>query len=111
MPSENTKILEFNQHQQSDKPLLIIYEDRECIIEKVDWCKNNPENWSTKKVSEHIPSCFSMSSFRSIEKTHKKINFKKKKVNSLRKKQEEPCKNAKICYICQEKFENKWFER
>ena len=36
MPSENTKILEFNQHQQSDKPLLIIYEDRECIIEKVD---------------------------------------------------------------------------
>ena len=36
MPSEDTKILEFNQYQQSDKPPLIIYEDRECIIEKVD---------------------------------------------------------------------------
>ena len=30
MPSEDTKILEFDQYQQSDKPPLIIYEDREC---------------------------------------------------------------------------------
>ena len=66
-------------------------------------CKNNPENSSTAKVSEHIPSGFSMSatsSFRSIENKHgvyrskgcmkkfseslgehamKIINFKKKK--------------------------------
>ena len=44
MPSEDTKILEFNQYQRSDKPLFIIYADLQCIIEKVDECKNNPEN-------------------------------------------------------------------
>ena len=26
----------------------------ECIIEKINGCKNNPENSSTEKVSEHI---------------------------------------------------------
>ena len=59
-----------NQHQKSDKVLFIIYANLECIIEKIDWCKNNPENSSTAKVREHIPSGFSMSTisaFRSIE--------------------------------------------
>ena len=70
MPSEDTKILEFNQYQKSDKAPFIIYADLECLIEKIDGCKNNPENSSTTKVGEHIPSGFSMStilSFRSIE--------------------------------------------
>ena len=70
MPFEDTKILEFNQYQKYDKALFIIYADFECIIEKIDGCKNFPEDSPTSKVSEHIPSCFSMStisSFRSIE--------------------------------------------
>ena len=73
MISEDTKILEFNQYQKSDKTSFIIYVNLECIIEKIDGCKNNPANSSTTKVSEHIPSCFSMStifSFRSIENKH-----------------------------------------
>ena len=62
MPSENTKILEFNQNQKSDKaPLIIIYADFECLIEKTDECKNNPGNSSTTEVSEHNSSGFSMS--------------------------------------------------
>ena len=51
----------------------MIYADLECIIENIDGCKNNPENSSTAKVGEHIPSGFSMStisSFRSIENKH-----------------------------------------
>ena len=28
--------------------------------EKIDGCKNNPENSSTTKISEHIPSDFPM---------------------------------------------------
>ena len=44
MPSEGTEILEFNQYQKSDKDPLIIHADLECIIEKIDGCKNNPEN-------------------------------------------------------------------
>ena len=70
MSSEDSKILEINQYQKYDKAPFIIYTDFECIIEKIDGCKNNPENSSTSKVSEHIPSDFSMStiySFRSIE--------------------------------------------
>ena len=73
MPSEDTKILEFNQYQKSDEASFIIYSDHECIIETIDGCKNNPENSSTTKVSKHIPSSFSMftqSSFRSIESKH-----------------------------------------
>ena len=61
MPSEDTNILEFNQYQKSDKAPVIIYGDLECLIEKIDRCKNNPENSLTTKVSEHIPSGFSMS--------------------------------------------------
>ena len=73
MPSEDTKMLEFNQYQKSGKAPFIIYADPECIIEKIDGCKTNPENSSTTKVSEHIPSGVSMStisSFSSIENKH-----------------------------------------
>ena len=132
MPSEDTEILEFNQYQKCDKAPFIIYADLECIIEKTDGCKNNPENSSTTKVSEHIPSGFSMStisSFRSIENKHdvyrgkdcmkkfceslrehtmKIINFKKKEITLLKKEQHKSYQTAKICYICQEKFENEY---
>ena len=42
-------------------------------MKKMVGCKNNSENSSATKVSEHIPSAFSMptiSSFRSIENKH-----------------------------------------
>ena len=56
MPSEdNTKILEFNHYQKSDKLHFISYVDLERIIEKIDGCKNHPENSSTTTVSKHIP--------------------------------------------------------
>ena len=60
MPYEDTKILEFNQYQKYDKAPFIIYTNLECIIEKIDGCKNNHENLSTTKVSKHIPSGFSL---------------------------------------------------
>ena len=134
MPSEDTKILEFNQYQKSDKGPLILYANLECIIEKTDGCKNNPENSSTTNVSKHILSGFSMSiisSFRSIEnkldvygvkdcmkkfyeflREHamKIINFRKKKMKMLTKELQESYENAKICYICKEKFESKYLK-
>ena len=73
MPSEENKILEFNQYQKSDKSAFIIYADLECTIEKIEGCKNNSEKSSTTKISKHIPSDFSMptiSTFRSIENKH-----------------------------------------
>ena len=36
MPSEDTKILEFNQYQKSNKAR---FADIECLIEKINLCK------------------------------------------------------------------------
>ena len=134
MPFEDTKILEFNQNQKSDKAAFITYADHESIIEKIDGRKNNPENSSTTKVSKYIPSGFSMSaisSFRSIENKYdvyrgkdcmkkfceslrehamKIINFKKKKMKLLTKQQQESYEIAKICYICKKTIENKYMK-
>ena len=52
MHSEDTKIIEFNQYEKSDKAAFIIYADLEYLIEKIDGCKNNHENLSTTKISE-----------------------------------------------------------
>ena len=38
------------------------------------------------------------------------INFKKKKMKLLTKGQQESYENAKVCYICKEKFENKYLK-
>ena len=70
MPSEDTKILELNQYQRSDKAPFVIYADLEYFI---GISKYNPENSSTTKISEHIPSDFPMStisSFKNIENKH-----------------------------------------
>ena len=48
-PSESTKILEFDQYQKSNKAPFIIYADLECIIEKINGCKNNLESLSTTR--------------------------------------------------------------
>ena len=103
MSSESSKTLEFNQYKKSNRATFIIYANLQSLIKKIDGCKNNPENSSTRKVGERIPSDFSMPtilSFKSIENKHdaykgkdcmkrfceslrgqamKIINFKKKK--------------------------------
>ena len=113
--------------------LFIIYADPEFIIETIDGSKNSSENSPTTKVSEHISSGFSIStisSFWSIENKHdvyrgkdcmKKfvkvlieskmriVNFEKKK-KLLTKEQQESYKDAKICYICKEKFGSKYLK-
>ena len=38
------------------------------------------------------------------------INFKKKNMKLLTKEQQESYKNEKICYICIEKFEDKYLK-
>ena len=118
---ENTKTLEFNQYQKYYRVPFIIYGYLKCVIEKIHGYKSNPENSSTTKVNEHIPSGFPMttiSSFRSIKNSHdvyrdkncmkkfceflrkhakKIINFKKRKTKLLTIEQPESYANAKIC--------------
>ena len=54
--SEDTKILEC----KSDEVSFTIYGYLECLIEKIDGCKNNPKNSSLTKIGEHILSSFSV---------------------------------------------------
>ena len=120
MPFKDNKIFEFNQNQNSNKSLFTIHADIECIIEKIDRCKNNPENLYTTKVNKHILSGFSMStisSFRSLENRHdvyrgedcmekfceflaehtiKIINFKKWKMKLLTKELQKTIWKQKI---------------
>ena len=73
MPTEDTKTLDFNEHQKSDKALFIIHTDLQYKTEKIDGFKNNLESSSISKISEHIPLGFWMraiSFFRSIENKH-----------------------------------------
>ena len=44
------------------------------------------------------------------EHTMKLINLKKKKMKLLTKEHHESYENAKICYICNEKFKNKYLK-
>ena len=44
------------------------------------------------------------------EHATKIINFKRKTIKLLTKEQQESYENAKICYICKEKFENKFLK-
>ena len=78
-PSEDTKILEFNQDKKSDKVPFSIYADRECLIEKIDRCKKNPENSSTSKLSKHIPSGSSTSTISSLKSIENKYDVYKRK--------------------------------
>ena len=51
----------------------IIYADLECLIGKIDRCKNYPKNSLSTKVDKHIPSGFSMSKvscFKNIKNKH-----------------------------------------
>ena len=82
---------------------------------KIDACKRNPENSSITEVSQHIPTRFSVSaisSFRSIENKHDVYRGKeeliKQKMKLLTKEQQKSYKNAKVCYVCEEKSENKY---
>ena len=54
--------------------------------------------------------CMKMFCEFSREHTIKIVNFKKKKMNLLRKKQQKLYESPKICYICKEKFEKKYLK-
>ena len=58
MLCEDSKILEFNQYQKSNKTPFLIYANLECLIAKIDGCKNNPLNSYITKVSGHIHQVF-----------------------------------------------------
>ena len=55
MSSEKENILGFHQYMKSHKMPYIVSANMELLIEKIDKCANNLENFSTRKIEEHIP--------------------------------------------------------
>ena len=67
MPSEDIKILEFNQYQKSEKATFIIYADLECLIEKIDGVKIILKIHSQQKQANIFHEMTTISSFKTIE--------------------------------------------
>ena len=89
MGSEDTKVLEFNQYQKYNKAQFIIYADLECLIKKIDGCKNNPEKYLQQKQANWFHQVFQcpIFLFKSIEIKHdvyRGTDYMKKICESLR---------------------------
>ena len=127
MPEEHEKI-EYLPGEKSLKALFIVYADLECILKKIQYCQNNPENSYTEKKAKHKPSGYAWCSICSFDDTKNKhyfyrgkdciekfckdlkelgtemINFKKKEMIPLTNKEIKSYEKQKVCYICEKKF-------
>ena len=128
MPEEYNKILKYNEGEKSTRIPFIIYADLECLLEKMNTCHNNPEKSSTTKINKHTPSDYSLfthCSFDTIknkldyyrgkncmknicldlrEHATKTINYEKKEMIPLTKKEDKKHNKQKVCHICKEIF-------
>ena len=128
MPSEDNKILKYNQGEKSIKSPFIIYADLECLLEKISTCYNNFEESSITEINKHTPYGYSLFTHCSFDKTKNKlvyyrgddcmkkfckdlrdhatkiINYEKKDMIPLTKKEEKHHNNQKVCYICKKEF-------
>ena len=75
MPNGDNKIIKYNQGEKSIKSLFIIYADLECLLEKISTCYNNPEESSTTDINKHTPSGYSLFTHCSFDKTRNKLEF------------------------------------
>ena len=100
MSTEKDNLLELNQYMKLDKMPYIIYADIESSIKKIDGCANNPENFLSIKIGEYIPcGYYAESIIRDYAKNI--IDFEKKKMLPLTKKQLKSHQDARYCYICE----------
>ena len=128
MPEKYKKILKYNQGEKSLKNPFIIYADSECLLEKTNTCHNNPEKSSTTKINKHTPSGYSLFTHFSFDTTKNKfdyyrgknrmkkfcldlrehatkiINYEKKEMIPLIKKEEKKHKKQEVCHICKKRF-------
>ena len=128
LPSGKDNILEFNQYMKSDKMRYFIYAHIQSLIKKIDGYANNPEKFSTTKISEHIPCRYSISiiwAFDYIENKHtlyggkdymKKFcesltehpklidDFENKKMLPLTKEEFKLHQDTRNCYFCRKRI-------
>ena len=104
MPKENEKI-KYLPGEKSLKAPFIVYADLECLLEKVQYCQNNPEN-DTKNKQYFYREKDCIKKFRKDlhELGTEIINFKKKEMIPLTNKEIKSYDKQKLCYICEKSF-------
>ena len=129
MPTEDNNTIKYNHGEKSIKLPFVVYADLECLLEKMSTCYNNPEESSTTKINKHTPSGYSIFTHCSFDKSKSKlnyyrgedcmtkfckdlrehatkvINYEKKDMIPLTKKEEKNYNNQKVCYICKKEFD------
>ena len=128
IPEEDNKISKCNHGETSMKVTFTIYVDLESLLEKMNTCHNNPEKSATNKIRKHTPSGYSLFTHCSFDTTKNKfdfyrgkncmknfcldlrkhttkiINYVKKEMIPLAKKEEKMDNKQKVCYICKKRF-------
>ena len=128
MPNEDNKIIKYNQGEKSIRSPFTIYADLECLLEKMSTCDNDLEESSTTEINKHTRSGYSLCTHSSFDKTKNKldyyrgdncmekfckdlrehatkiINYEKKDMIPLTKKEQEHHSEQKVCYICKKEF-------
>ena len=129
MLTKDNNIIKYNHGEESIKLPFVVYADLECLLEKISTCYNNPEESSTTKINKHAPSGCSIFTHCSFDKSKCKlnyyrgedsmtkfckdlrehatkiINYEKKDMIPLTKKEEENYNNQTVCYICEKEFD------
>ena len=129
VPKKDNKILKYNQGEKSLNDPFIINGDLESLLEKMNTCHNNPEKPSTTTVSKHTSSGYSLFTHHSFDKTKNKldyctgknctqnfcldlkehatkiINYEKREMIPLTKKEKIRHNRQKVCHICKITFD------
>ena len=130
MPTKDNNIIKYNRREKSLKLPFVIYADLECLLKRISPCENNPNESSTTKINKHTSSGYSIFTSCSFDKSKNKlnyyrgkdcmkkfckdlrelatrtINYEKKRMVPLTKKEEVCYNKQKICYICKKEFNN-----
>ena len=75
MPTKDNNIIKYNRGEKSIKMPFTIYADLECLLEKIDTCKNDPNKSYTTKINKHIPSGYSIFTHCSFDESKNKLNY------------------------------------
>ena len=129
MPTKDNNTIKYNHGEKFIKLPFVVYAYLECLLEKMSTYYNNPEESSTTKINKHTPSGYSIFTHCSFDQSKSKlnyyrgedcmtkfckdlrehatkiINYDKKDMIPLTKKEEENYNNQKVCCICKKEFD------
>ena len=75
MPTKDNNIIKYSQGEKSIEFPCVVYADLECLLKKMSTCQNNPSESSTTEINKHVPSCYSLFTHCSFDKTKNKLDY------------------------------------